>query len=78
MQSKVSEEVDMGTALLRTWKSEALKPARRVLSEKVKVFRCINVSDLEKRVNGRVGERVYGWNFIQWVMEGTESKMQCT
>lgn len=55
MQSKVSEEVDMGTALLRTWKSEASKPARRVLSEKVKVFRCINVSDLEKRVNGRAG-----------------------
>lgn len=36
MQSKISEEVDMGTALLTTWKSEALKPVSLRLQKRSK------------------------------------------
>lgn len=63
MQSEISEEVDMGTALLRTW---SFAICERVHSEKVSVFHCINVSDLEVRGREEMGGGASTGNFILW------------
>lgn len=82
MQSEISEEVDMGTALLRTWSFAIWE---RVHSEKVSVFRCINVSDLEVRGREEMGGGGSTGNFILWQkkktfwkpLQNVQTKVKC-
>lgn len=68
MQSENSEEVDTGTALLRTWREAAWQSVRECTQGKVSVSRCIYASDLEVRRRGGGGWGSY-WEFYSMAKE---------
>ncbi len=73
MQSEISEEVDMGKALLRTRREAALQSLSECTQKKVSAFRCINLSDLE--VRGRE-EMMGGVMILRGILFYGEKKVQ--